>query len=205
MTSKDGLTFSHMGLFVSDIAKMAHFYTEVLGMTVTDHGDLVDAHGNVELVFLSRDPNNHHQIALVSGRPAHIPFNVINQISFSASSVEVLQDFFKRVRREAVEELVAVTHGISFSVYFKDPEGNRVELFVDTPWYVTQPARVTLPIDLPVPELMVWAEAHARTLEGFRPRDEWAYEMAGRMTKQDQRRAMSSKIDGDVLGPGQAR
>lgn len=181
MKKNTGLVFSHMGFFVSDISAMARFYTEVLGMTITDRGDLSTPGGSVELVFLSRDPTNHHQIALVSGRPEKISFNVINQISFNAPSVEVLQAFFKRLQKEAVTELVAVTHGISFSVYFNDPEGNRVELYFDTPWYVTQPARVPLPIELPVDELMVWAEKHARTLEGFRPRDGWTKEIAERM------------------------
>ncbi len=181
MAINEGLTFSHMGFFVSDIASMARFYKEVLGMTVTDQGDLATPGGPVELIFLSRDPINHHQIALVSGRPRNVSFNVINQISFAASSVETLQRFFKRLQKEAVKELVAVTHGISFSVYFNDPEGNRVELYFDTPWYVTQPSRVALPIELPVEELMKWGEAHARTLEGFRPRDDWTKEVAKRM------------------------
>jgi len=185
MASNDGLTFSHMGFFVRDIASMTRFYTEILGMTVTDCGDLATPADPVELVFLSRDPHNHHQIALVSGRPAEVTFNVINQISFAASSVETLQKFYKRLQKAAVEELVAVTHGISLSVYFNDPEGNRVELYFDTPWYVTQPARVALPIELQAEELMQWVEAHARTLEGFRPRNEWTKEIKMRIEAND--------------------
>ena len=32
-----------------------------------------------------------------------------------------------------------VTHGNAVSVYFKDPEGNGIEIFCDTPWHVPQP------------------------------------------------------------------
>jgi catechol-2,3-dioxygenase len=185
MTRDDGLTFSHMGFFTKDIETMTRFYTEVLGLTVTDRGELKSPGGPVRLVFLSRDPLNHHQIALVSGRPDDVSFNVINQISFLAPSLETLQRYYRRLEHEPVEELVAVTHGISFSVYFKDPEGNRVELFCDTPWYVKQPERVPMPIERPVDEVMRWAEAHARTLEGFRPRGDWNDEISVQMAERD--------------------
>ena len=36
-------------------------------------------------------------------------------------------------------------HGGSWSIYFADPEGNRIELFVQTPWYVPP---VSIPLDL---------------------------------------------------------
>ena len=32
--------FSHMGMFVADLARMRDFYTRVLGFTVTDSGEL---------------------------------------------------------------------------------------------------------------------------------------------------------------------
>ncbi|WP_457824679.1 VOC family protein, partial [Staphylococcus aureus] len=35
-------------------------------------------------------------------------------------------------------------HGNSWSIYFKDPEGNILELYTATPWYVSQPWRVAL-------------------------------------------------------------
>ncbi|WP_396229960.1 VOC family protein, partial [Frankia sp. CpI1-P] len=35
-------------------------------------------------------------------------------------------------------------HGNSWSIYFLDPEGNRLELYTPTPWYVSQPWRVAL-------------------------------------------------------------
>ena len=60
-------------------------------------------------------------------------------------------------------------------------EGNRLELYIDLPWYVSQPMRV--PIDLSGDEsaLMQRLEEHARSLPGFRSRAEWRAEMAQRM------------------------
>jgi catechol 2,3-dioxygenase-like lactoylglutathione lyase family enzyme len=181
MNARSGLKFSHVGFFVTDLDQQADFYSNVLEFTITDRGFLPGPDGPVQLVFLSRDPDEHHQIVLISGRPAEISFNVINQISLKADSVTTLQQFHHRLKSQAVTELTPVTHGNALSVYFRDPEGNRVELYVDTPWYVSQPCRVPAPIELPPEELMTWAEMHARTLEGFRPRQEWRRDMATRM------------------------
>ncbi len=49
------LSFSHMGIFVTDVARMQDFYTRVLGFTVTDRGELDTTDGPLTIVFLSRD------------------------------------------------------------------------------------------------------------------------------------------------------
>ena len=181
MSARPGLKFSHFGFFVTDVDRQADFYSRVLEFTITDRGFLQGPQGPMQLIFMSRDPDEHHQIVLISGRPAEISFNVINQISLKADSLATLQQFHERLKSADVTELVPVTHGNALSVYFRDPEGNRVELYVDTPWYVSQPCRVPAPIELPADELMSWAETHARTLDGFRPRSEWRRDMATRM------------------------
>lgn len=177
------LRFSHVGLFVRDLDAQANFYRSVLGFTETDRGTLPTAHGVAKLVFLSRDPDEHHQIVLVSGRPQESHFNVINQISLRADSVDALQVLHRDLKARAVEGLVAVTHGNAISLYFQDPEGNRIELFIDTPWYVPQPCREEVPIELPAAELMAWVEHKARQLEGFKSHTQWRSEMAERMAE----------------------
>jgi catechol-2,3-dioxygenase len=179
MSKNPGLSFSHVGIFVTDIEAMARFYSGVLDFTITDRGRMQGPNGPIDLVFTSRDPDVHHQIILVSGRPEQIDFNVVNQISMAADSIDTLQAFYRRLQSADVTELTPITHGNALSVYFRDPEGNRIELYVDTPWYVSQPMRVPMPIEeFSAAELLAWAEQHARTLPGFRPRSEWRKEMA---------------------------
>ena len=173
------LAFSHMGLYVTDLARMADFYTRVLGLTETDRGRL----GTVELVFLSGDPAEHHQIVLASGRPAEAGFNTINQISFRMAEFAGLREMHRRLQREGMKEIAPVSHGNALSVYFKDPEGNRVELFVDTPWYVQQPLRVPLDMGLTDAELWAWAEAEARRQPGFKPVEDWRDELGRKMAR----------------------
>lgn len=171
------IAFSHIGIFVTDIARMTDFYARFLRFTVTDRGRL----GEAEIVFLSRDPREHHQIVLAAGRPVSIPFNSINQISFRVDGLTALRQFHAGLKHEAVTDIQSVTHGNALSVYFRDPEGNRIELFLDTPWYVSQPMRVS--VDLHLSDAALWAlvEEKARTMPGFRPRAGWQAEMSARM------------------------
>jgi catechol-2,3-dioxygenase len=169
MTSVPEFSFSHMGMFVTDAARMEDFYTRVLGFAATDRGLL----GTVSLVFLSRDPREHHQIVLASGRPPEAGFNPINQISFRMADFAGLREMHRRLQQEAVAELSPVSHGNALSVYFRDPEKNRIELFIDTPWYVSQPMRIPMDMKLSDAELWKWAEAEARRSPGFMPVEEW--------------------------------
>ena len=177
MTSVQEFSFSHMGMFVTDAARMEDFYTRVLGFAVTDRGLL----GSTSLIFLSRDAKEHHQIVLASGRPPAAGFNPINQISFRMADFAGLREMHRRLEKEGVKELAPVSHGNALSVYFRDPEGNRLELFIDTPWYVRQPQRIPADLALSDAELWAWAEAEARKLPGFKKVEQWRDEVARTM------------------------
>jgi catechol 2,3-dioxygenase-like lactoylglutathione lyase family enzyme len=177
------LSFSHMGIYVADIERMQDFYTRVLGFTVTDRGPLETARGSAELVFLSRDPREHHQIVLASGRPSQPGFNVVNQISFRMDDFAGLREMHRRLQKEGVNEIAPVSHGNALSVYFRDPEGNRIELFIDTPWYCRQPLRVPMDMKLSDKELWAWAEAEARKQPEFQPVEDWRARISRKMEK----------------------
>jgi catechol 2,3-dioxygenase len=175
------LSISHIGLFVTDIALMEDFYTRVMGFTINDRESTGPAGSPVNLVFLSRDPTEHHQVVLVKGRPADLGFNVVNQVSFKVPDLRTLRLFHAALQGEKVTQVSPITHGNAISVYFRDPEGNRLEFFIDTPWYCTQPCRV--PVDLAMGDdaLMAWTESLVRDQPGFRPREQWVAETRQRM------------------------
>jgi catechol 2,3-dioxygenase len=177
-TRPEALTFSHMGFYVRDLDRMARFYTERLAFTQTDRGDL----GPVQLVFLTRDPNEHHQLVLATGRPADLAFNVINQISLRVTDLATLRAVRDSVRAdEGVSDLQCVCHGNAVSIYFRDPEGNRLEVFVDAPWYCEQPVREPIDLDQADEVVMACVEAMARSRPNFQSRDAWRAGLAQRM------------------------
>jgi catechol-2,3-dioxygenase len=173
MSDVPPFAFSHMGMFVTDAARMEDFYTRLMGFAVTDRGALETPRGTVDLVFLSRDPKEHHQIVLATGRPEGAGFNPINQISFRMADFAGLREMYRRLEKEGVKELSPVSHGNALSLYFRDPEGNRIELFIDTPWYVQQPVRLPMDMKLSDAELWKWAEAEARKIPDFQPVEQW--------------------------------
>ena len=177
MTTEPVGALSHFGLNVMDIASMERFYTRVLGLLVSDRGSLP---GGATLVFLSRDPDEHHQLVLATGRPPGVEYNVVNQISFKLQTLADLKTQHARLRAEGIKEFRIVTHGNAWSIYFADPEGNRVELFVDTPWHTPQPYAEPFDIEAPVETILAQTEALCRNRPGFLSRAEWR---AGQVTR----------------------
>ena len=180
-----GLTLSHVGVFVTDMPKMVDFYTGFLGFAESDRGATLNGG---EIVFLTRDPREHHQVVLATGRPADLGYNIVNQLSFRVDSLDTLRELQRGLRNEHATELGPVTHGNALSLYLHDPEKNRVELLMDTPWYVPQPCRI--PVDLSMPDDELWAtiERQVRALPGFKPRAVWAAEIEKRIAEAGARR-----------------
>src|SRR5258708_6953713 len=106
------LSFSHVGFFVRDIERMAEFYTRLLGFTVSDRGEMDTPRGKVSFAFLTRDPREHHQIVLASGRPDELAFNAINQISFRMGDFAGLREMYHALQPErAVSEIAPLSPG----------------------------------------------------------------------------------------------
>jgi len=170
------LSFSHVGFFVADIDRMVAFYSDVLGFFVTDHGVL----NGKRITFLSRDPREHHQIVLVAERQPGTLQN-INQISFRVGSLGQLQALYRRLAAVDTAGMEPVTHGNSWSIYFHDPEGNRLEVFADTDWYISQPLKKPLDLTRPEEEIRAETERFCTSSEGFKPITEWHREMRALM------------------------
>ena len=174
------LSMSHIGIYVYDVPKMEDFYTRVLGFTVTDRGKV----RGMDIVFTSWDAKDHHQVILVAGRPKELAYNHINQISFRVTSVEDLQAVWRRVKSEpGVSDLRGMDHGNAWSLYFRDPEGNRLEIFCDTQWYIEQPCIEDLDLSLPADQIRAKSDAFCRTAPGFKPIAEYQAEVAKKIAE----------------------
>lgn len=164
------LRLSHMGMFVRDVERMAAFYKEVLGFVETDRGP---ANGQY-VVFLTRHPNAHHQLVLSSGRPdSSGPTHAIQQISFMADELEDLRRMHRIVTaRDDVSDISPRDHGNAWSLYFRDPEHNRIEVYIDTPWHISQPHHVDLDLSLTDDEIHRRTESRVLADPTFKPMPE---------------------------------
>lgn len=168
-----------MALFTTDLDKMVDFYTRVMGLTISDQGQASTA--PVRMVFMSSDPGEHHQFVLANGRPDYATFSIAQQISFLVGSLDELRGLRDAVKAEGLEITRTTTHGNAWSVYFNDPENNRIEIYVHTPWHIPQPHTHPLDLDISNDEIMAMTEAHCRADPGFMPVAEREKKMARMM------------------------
>lgn len=169
---------THMAVFATDLPRMQAFYQQVLGLVVSDQG--ISRNLGVELIFMTADPEKHHQFVLVSGRAPGAPGNV-QQISFLVGSLGELRAVHRRALAAGVDKTRCVTHGNAFSTYFADPEGNTVEVYCDTAWYVPQPFGEPIDLERSDAELEAANEALCRATPGFMSRAAWMAEVSGRI------------------------
>lgn len=133
------LEVAHAVIYVRDPEAMIDFYERVLGFEVTDRGPL--GRGDVEIIFLSQTARQHHQVAFMTGRKEAAPSNNVNHVAFrSSGTLEDLRALKAVLDAEpGVTGIMPLSHGNAWSIYFTDPEGNGIEVFIDSPWHVAQP------------------------------------------------------------------
>jgi catechol-2,3-dioxygenase len=163
---------SHVGLYVRDVPKMIDFYTNVLGFVVSDGAE------DGRITFLSRNPSDHHQVVLVKGRQTEDEIPMVQQVSFNVETLANVRKAYRKVKAAECKVIDPRCHGNAWSVYFSDPEGNRIEMFCDTPWYVPQPLGYEIDLDKSEAELYRETEELCRAKPGFKPMEEWRAEIS---------------------------
>ena len=114
----------HVGIYVRDPQPMIEFYSGFLGMSVTDRGP------GDGIVFLSANPGvEHHEFAMV--RSADHKSDP-QQISFTVASLADLRSFYAEILDRGYPVDMVVNHGNAIGCYFRDPEGNVVEVYWHT-------------------------------------------------------------------------
>ncbi|MCG6576748.1 VOC family protein [Pseudomonas sp. AF32] len=175
------INFTHAGVFCEDLDYMVDFYCRKLGFVVSDKGVASTGH---RLFFMTQNPELHHQIVLFDGKPADLPFNPINQLSFLLDSLDDLKAYYRFARNSGIAGIGQVDHGNAWSIYFKDPEGNPIEMYVDSPFYTAQPCREPLDLEMPAEAILAQTEAMCRRRPGFQTRAQWMESIRARIEEQ---------------------
>jgi catechol-2,3-dioxygenase len=169
---------SHCGIYVNDVGKQVDFYTRVLGLIVSDRG--VSSRMGNELAFLTAAIDHHHQVVFISGRAPQAA-TTVNQLSFKVAGLEDLKAMYRRAIDAGVSDIRQINHGNALSFYFNDPEGNGIEVYMDTPWYVPQPHGVPIDLTQPSDRIMAEAEQHCRHTPGFMPLAAWRAQVESKL------------------------
>jgi catechol-2,3-dioxygenase len=183
------VALSHLGISVYDFDRMLDFYTRVMGMVVSDTDVLPFA--PLRIAFLTSNPQDHHQLVLVEGRkadeePTDPPFggsigSQLFQLSFRLPDLATLRTMKRRIAADGLTNFATMSHGNAWAVYVRDPEGNAVEMFVDSPWHVTQPCGLPLDLDKTDDEILAETEAYCTAQPGCVPMTEFHSRQAERI------------------------
>lgn len=120
----------HVHLKVADLERAITFYRDVLGF------ELMQRMGE-QAAFLSAG-GYHHHIALntwesLDGEPPPLGATGLYHHAIVYPSRAALADALKRLIAAGIPLEGAADHGVSQSLYLRDPDGNGVELYVDRP------------------------------------------------------------------------
>lgn len=141
----------HVHLKVADLERAIAFYRDVLGLEVT-------ARYGTQAAFLSAG-GYHHHIGLntwesAGGTPPPAGHTGLYHTAFLYPDRRALAQALARALRAGVTLDGHADHGVSEAVYFRDPDGNGIEIYRDRPeaeWARTPdggPAMKNDPLDL---------------------------------------------------------
>lgn len=122
-------SLGHVVLKVTDCRRAEAFYGELLGLPICARLD----EGGFRMTFFSL--GNHHDFAVMqvsgeAGRPAESSPGLAHVAFKIGDNLDELRE--ARARLEGAEvETTPIDHEVTKSLYFHDPDGNEIEVYVD--------------------------------------------------------------------------
>lgn len=120
-------SLGHVVLKVTDKKRSNAFYNGVLGLPICAGGDDTDS----AMTFYSL--GNHHDFAVMEvapGSPA-IEGPGLHHVAFClGTDIGLLKDAKAHLEALGIE-LMPIDHEVTKSLYFEDPDGNGIELYID--------------------------------------------------------------------------
>lgn len=118
---------THIGLNVGDLGRSVDFYSRALGMKV-----MKSAEGRFATVSFGYQ---HHDIALIPAAPgsqASAPMNVgMNHFAIEVRDYEDFVRYYGRLKDAKVLIERVIDHRTGMGIYFKDPDGNSLEIWCE--------------------------------------------------------------------------
>ena len=121
---------AHVVYMTRRYEEMLAWYKEVFGATAQ--------YENPAFAFLTYD-DEHHRFAFANmdlispnGGPVDMPHGVgVNHVGYTYKDAGELLDNYDRLKQQGITPYWTVHHGVTLSMYYRDPDGNRMEFQVD--------------------------------------------------------------------------
>jgi catechol-2,3-dioxygenase len=117
--------FAHIVLYTRQLRAMLDWYCDFLGAEVTG--------ASGDIAFLTYD-DEHHRVALIERLELkdRVPDTVgMAHFAYSYASLDDLVAQYERMAAKGVLPVRTINHGPTTSLYYRDPDGNAVEIQVD--------------------------------------------------------------------------
>jgi catechol 2,3-dioxygenase-like lactoylglutathione lyase family enzyme len=117
--------FAHFVLRTGQVEKMAEWHKTVLAARIVFRDD--------RLCFLSYD-DEHHRLALIQvpGLEPRDPNGTgTDHVAYSYRDLGELLATYRRLKAAGILPNWPINHGVTTSIYYRDPDNNRVELQID--------------------------------------------------------------------------
>ena len=117
--------FAHAVLRTNKFQQMIDWYRTVLQAEIVFENEM--------LAFMTYD-DEHHRIAIVGfpGLNDRAPHSVgLDHLAYTYASLGDLVATYERLKAAGITPVVPINHGLTTSMYYRDPDGNKVELQID--------------------------------------------------------------------------
>ena len=120
----------HVNIYVRNARDAREWYESFLGLHTYDFME-------GRAAFMSADLDQSHEIALMEvGENAEGPRAGqvgLNHMAWRMASLEDLADFYNNLKEKDWPIQRVSDHGLSLGIYIKDPDGNGIEVYYETP------------------------------------------------------------------------
>jgi len=117
--------FAHVVLKTANFDAVISWYATVLQARVAFRSDFI--------AFLTYD-DEHHRVAVINAPNSPAPDEAaagVHHIAYTYADLGALLSTYRRLKASGIEPARCINHGPTTSMYYRDPDGLRVELQID--------------------------------------------------------------------------
>lgn len=121
----ENLQIGHFGLRTSDVDRAIEWYGRAFGAEVRFRNEFA--------AFMSFDDEHHRMVIWDDGETSARPETAagVDHIGFMCSDPHQLAQHYQRLKALGITPAMTVNHHFTSSIYYRDPDGNEVEVSCD--------------------------------------------------------------------------